>query len=230
MEPLIAQLLSAFLVGLLGGVHCVGMCGGIAGALSLGVTPARRERLTALLPLLGGYNAGRLVSYSLAGAIAGGLGSAAVEVGALDAGRALLSAVAGLFMVAMGLYLAGWWFGVARLERVGGVVWRRVEPFARRLLPVRSAGHALLLGLVWGWLPCGLVYSVLIWSLSAGGAPEGALLMLAFGLGTLPTLLATGLAAARLGALIRRPWIRHTAGTLVIGFGLWMLLGPVLSR
>jgi len=126
-------------------------------------------------------------------------------------------------MIVLGLYLAGWWSGLARVERAGGVVWKRLEPLGRKLLPVRSPGRALLLGMVWGWLPCGLVYSVLIWALSAGSLVEGALLMGAFGLGTLPNLLLMGAAAGWLGGWLRKPLVRQLAGGLVILLGLMML-------
>jgi len=129
-----------------------------------------------------------------------------------------------LFMVSLGLYLCGWWHGLTRIERIGGVLWRRIEPLGRRLLPVRTLGQAFGIGLVWGWLPCGLVYSVLIWSVSAGGAAEGALLMLSFGLGTLPAVLALGTFAASLAKLVRKIWVQYLAGVLVIAFGLYQIV------
>lgn len=211
------DLLSAFVVGLLGGVHCVGMCGGIVGALSFGL-PADRQ-----LPILLAYNVGRISSYTLAGALMGALGfyfSGLLPV--QFAQRALLT-FAGLFLVLMGLYLAGWWNALSRIERAGGALWRRIEPLGRGLLPVRSVRHGLLLGLLWGWLPCGLVYSALVWTVSAGGALEGALLMLAFGLGTLPNLLLMGVAASQLGRWVRQPVVRALAGTLVMLFGVLLL-------
>ncbi|HKJ75204.1 MAG TPA: sulfite exporter TauE/SafE family protein, partial [Alphaproteobacteria bacterium] len=132
--------------------------------------------------------------------------------------------IAGAFMVALGLYLGGWWQGVVRLESIGTVVWRRLEPFGRRLLPVRSPTHALLLGLIWGWLPCGLVYSVLIWAIAAGSVSQGALLMLSFGIGTLPALLAMGVFAAALSGFLRRTHVRQVAGALVAAFGVLMVV------
>jgi hypothetical protein len=131
--------------------------------------------------------------------------------------------VAGLFMVAMGLYIAGWWTGLGRLEQVGGLLWRRLEPFGRRLLPVRRPAQALALGALWGWLPCGLVYSALVWAVSSGGAAQGAALMLAFGLGTLPNLLLMGAAAGTVARLAQRPLVRQAAGGAVLLFGLWTL-------
>ena len=210
-------LLSAFVVGLLGGVHCVGMCGGIVGALSFGL-PAERN-----LPILLAYNIGRIGSYTLAGALMGALGFYFSGLLPVQTAQRLLLSFAGLFLILMGLYLAGWWNALSRVERAGGVLWRRLEPLGRGLLPVRSVRHGLLLGLLWGWLPCGLVYSALVWTVSAGGALEGAMLMLAFGLGTLPNLLLMGVAAAQLKRWVRRPEVRAIAGTLVIIFGVLLL-------
>ena len=208
------DLLSAFVVGLLGGVHCVGMCGGIVGALSFGL-PAERN-----LPILLAYNVGRISSYTLAGALMGALGFYFSGLLPVQTAQKALLSLAGLFLILMGLYLAGWWNVLSRVERAGGVLWRRIEPLGRGLLPVRSVRHGLLLGLLWGWLPCGLVYSALVWTVSSGGALEGALLMLAFGLGTLPNLLLMGVAATQLNRWIRKPAVRSIAGGLVILFGL----------
>lgn len=220
---------AAFLVGLLGGVHCVGMCGGIVGALSLGLDPRRQASPLRSLPLLLAYNFGRIASYSMAGALAGSLGWYAAHLAGVRQAQMVLAIVAALFMIALGLYLAGWWRGLARIERGGAVLWRRIEPLGRSLMPVRTAGQALRLGMVWGWLPCGLVYSVLIWALASGGAAHGALLMFAFGLGTLPNLLALGAFAARLAAFTRKPWVRTVAGLAVAGFGL-LSLARVLGQ
>ena len=137
-----------------------------------------------------------------------------------------LRVAAGLLLIAMGLYLAGWWSGLTRIEAVGRHLWRHLQPLASRLMPVSTLPRALLLGAVWGWLPCGLVYSTLLWASSQGSPTDSALLMLAFGLGTWPVLLATGMAAERLTALLRRRGVRVTGGLLVILFGLWTLPGP----
>lgn len=213
-----SQYVAAFTIGLFGGVHCLGMCGGLISAIGL-TRPTTQQRF----PILLAYNLGRISSYSLAGALAGGLGAAALSLSGLQAAQQLLYFLAALFMIALGLYLAGLWRGVAQLERIGIVFWRQLEPLSRRFIPVQSPWQALPFGMIWGWLPCGLVYTILIWSLSAGSAVNGLLLMLAFGLGTLPNLLLMGVAANRLNQFTRKPPVRLVAGLIVCGFGLVML-------
>ena len=218
--------ISAFVVGLLGGVHCVGMCGGIVGALTFGLPEAKRNSVAALLPFQLAYNLGRMLSYVAAGAVMGGLGMLLAEMMPIQEAQRILYAIAGIFMILLGLYLAGWWTLLLKVERAGGVLWQRIEPLAKRLLPVARPSQALVLGLVWGWIPCGMVYSMLIWSVSSGGALNGAALMLAFGLGTLPNLMAMGLAAGTLARWSRNAWVRRLAGGMVMLFGcyaLWQL-------
>lgn len=216
----VEQGLAAFLVGLLGGVHCVGMCGGIVGTLTLGLPVGVRSQAPRLLPYQLAYNLGRISGYGVAGALLGGLGQAAFQALPLQRGLYLIAA---LFMLLLGLYLAGWWPGFARLEALGTGLWRRVEPLGRRLLPIQSLGQAVGVGFVWAWIPCGLVYSVLLWALAAGSAVQGALLMLAFGLGTLPTLLGMGMLAGLAARFTEQVWLRRLAGLLVLGFGLHAL-------
>jgi hypothetical protein len=217
------SLLSAFLVGLLGSTHCVGMCGGIVGALTFGLDARLRARPARLLPYLAAYNAGRIASYVLAGALLGLLSAQVLRLATPDGARLAARLLSGGFMVAFGLYLTGWWPVLTRLERLGARLWRRLEPYGRRFLPVDRPAKALALGLVWGWLPCGMVYSALAWALASGSAAEGAAIMLAFGLGTLPMLFAMGLTARWLGDLVRRPWLQRGAGLLVLAFGLYTL-------
>lgn len=172
-----------------------------------------------------GYNCGRLVSYTLAGGVAGALGLFALSLFTPHRAHTIGLVVAGSFMVLLGLYLTGWWGGIQWLERLGGGVWRVIEPFGRRYIQPRQAGQALLLGMVWGWLPCGLVYSALALSLSAGSIIGGALVMFAFGAGTLPMLLAMGVSADRLLALQQNRHFRLAAGLLVILMGLLTIFG-----
>lgn len=220
------SLLGAFLVGLLGSTHCLGMCGGIIGALTLGLRSDLRRSAWTLLPYLLAYNLGRITSYVIAGTLVGLLSAQALRVTTPEQARLVARLVSGGFMIALGLYLAGWWPGLVRLEKWGGLLWRRIEPLGRRLLPVDHPLKALAFGLVWGWLPCGMVYAALAWALMAGNARDGAQLMLAFGLGTLPMLLAIGVTAEWLRDFVRHRLVRQGAGLLVLLFGSYVLLAP----
>jgi sulfite exporter TauE/SafE len=223
------SLVTAFLVGLLGGVHCVGMCGGIVGALTAGLPREVRSGLARIFPYQLAYNGGRIAGYTLAGTLMGALGVLIVQVVPLQQAQRVLYTVAAVFMIALGLYLGGWWRGLVAVERMGTPIWRWIEPMGRRLLPIDHPAKAIGLGIVWAWIPCGLVYSVLVWAVSAGSALDGSLLMLAFGLGTLPHLLAMGLLAGAAARLSGRPWVRQLAGALVMGFGLYALWQLILS-
>ncbi len=215
--------IAAFLVGLLGGVHCVGMCGGIVGALCLGLddglNKTAQQNFKKTFPFLLLYNTGRISSYTLAGILMGSIGWLGSHLFTLYSIQQMLEIIAAAFMLALGLYIAGWWKGLAKIERWGGkVIWQRLEPIGRKFMPVRSYPHALFLGLVWGWLPCGLVYSVVIWTISTQSPLEGGLLMLSFGLGTLPNLLLMGVFASTLTQFIQQPWVRQVAGMLIMAF------------
>lgn len=211
------SLLAAALAGLLGGVHCVGMCGGIVTAFSFrtdGSAPPFRLHLA--------YNAGRVMSYTLFGALAGALGGALAVAKFLPA-QTLLYVLAQVVMILLGLYLAGLSQSVLVFERAGGVIWRHVKPLFQKLIPVTTTPRAIVAGMAWGWLPCGLVYSILVSALAAGSAVSGAALMLAFGLGTLPNLLGMGLFARQIQPFMQHVWVRRVAGLLVAGFGVWGL-------
>lgn len=213
MEPTFAI---AFLVGVLSTVHCLGMCTGIMGALTLSLPMEVRARPNSLLPYMLAYNLGRVSSYTLVGWMVGALSSLLASALAQYYGSQIFLALATAMLVGLGLYLGGWFPKFALLERIGRPLWRRLEPAARRLLPVRSINQAFLFGTVWGWLPCGLVYSMLIWSLTTGEADEGALLMLAFGLGTLPTVMLAGVFINRIVRFTRLPLVRKLAGVGII--------------
>lgn len=218
-------LLPVFVVGLLGSVHCAGMCGGIVGALS--VAPALRTgaipvRVAAQAPLANvlAYNGGRIASYMAAGALAGGAVAGARTLAHLPALQAGAYWLANLMLAALGLYLMDAWHGLARLEQGGQIVWKHVRPLLRRVGPPDGPGRMLAAGALWGWLPCGMVYSVLVTAMLSGSAASGALVMLSFGLGTLPMLLALGTLGARLRGLLRRRAVRIASGAVVLGFGL----------
>lgn len=218
------SILAAFLMGLIGSVHCVGMCGGIVGALTMGLPAALRQSPQQLLPYLLSYNTGRILSYSVAGMLAGFLG--AQFMGVLPQPQLVGKWVAALFMIALGLYVAEWWRILVVLERGGAYVWKWIEPLGKRFFPVKSPAHAFGIGLVWGWLPCGLVYGALALALTSASALQGALLMLAFGLGTLPMLLVVGTAAQWFMQMIRKPLVKQLLGAFLIAFGLMMLFMP----
>jgi len=194
------------------------------GVLTFSLPPATRQHWPRLLPYLTAYNGGRITSYTLAGAALGTVGGSLRDTATLPSLHFALQAVAALLLVGIGLYLAGWFPKFAVIERIGVPLWRHLEPIGRRLLPVRSPLHAYLYGMIWGWLPCGLVYSTLIWTLTAHGPEQGALFMFLFGLGTLPAALGTGIFTGCVGRLSRLPYIRPLAGALVIAMGVATLV------
>ena len=202
--------LAMLVTGFLSGVHCVGMCGGIVCAFSANGGGLRRQLA---------FNFGRISSYAAAGAAAGLLGSAGAYAAGAAPAQTALYVLANVMLLLVGLHLAGAGRLLRGVEALGAPLWRRLQPLAARLLPAKSPGQAYAAGLVWGWLPCGLVYGALAAAAFAGGPSSGALAMLAFGLGTLPNLLAAGLAAARLRAFTARRAVRLAAGTVVFGFG-----------
>jgi sulfite exporter TauE/SafE len=217
----------AFMLGIFSTLHCWGMCGGIISALSLAV-PARAEggRGREWL-MLACYNIGRISSYGIAGvltAAAGFIFSSATG----HAGHAVLQTLSGLILVLLGLRVAGWFAGLSLLEKAGARLWRWLQPLARPFLPMDRAYKAVIIGAVWGWLPCGLVYSVLLWAATSADPLNGGITMLAFGLGTLPGMISAGLLAGRLPAVLRLPLLRKIAGTVLLLLGLAVLSAPYL--
>jgi sulfite exporter TauE/SafE len=224
MTELFAALTTAFLAGLLGSAHCLGMCGGISGlfAMHSSVRGLRRQ-----LPMALTYNAGRLVSYMILGSVVAALGSRIAGLTPTAAGPVRL--VAGAVIILIGLQIAFDIRALGILERMGGVAWSRISPLAGRLLPVTSLSRALGLGLLWGLLPCGLVYSVLLVAATSDKAVDGALIMLAFGIGTTPAMLLTGLGAARLAQLMQDRRTRLGAGLLIVMLGILTLVMPITA-
>lgn len=213
--------IAVFLIGLLGGTHCVSMCGGIVGALSVQVRmPGDRRRDW---PIHLAYNLGRILTYTALGGVLGAIGTAGLLFNDVLPVQLGLYVLANLMLIALGLYLTGFTRLLAPVERVGALVWRRIQPATRRFLPARNVGQAFPLGLLWGFLPCGLVYSVLTTALLTGSAGRGAGLMLAFGLGTLPNLMLAGMVFKRFRDLTRNTRVRFVAGMLVLGFGVFGL-------
>ena len=214
--------LAAILIGLLGSSHCLVMCGGIASALQLSV-PAEQRRRGWYFPLL--LSAGRLTTYALFGALVGYFGITAMQV--TGASMLWLRLLAGLLLIAMALYISRLWFGLTLLEKIGQGLWQRLQPLSKALLPLDSANKAYRYGLLWGFLPCGLVYSTLSWSLASGSALKGAALMLGFGIGTLPALLAVGSAANALRQLKANMLFRYATAAILAIYGfytIWLAL------
>jgi sulfite exporter TauE/SafE len=219
-------LFAAFIAGLLGSGHCIGMCGGIVGALTMSLPDNIRQSHNRLIPYILTYNIGRIGSYTLAGVLMGFLGAQFAGVLPLENPRVIAMWVSSIFMILLGLYIGAWWQALTYLEKAGQYLWRKIEPLGRRLLPVKSPLQALGLGILWGWLPCGLVYSILAFSLTSGSALQGGLLMLSFGIGTLPMLFAMGATAQWLTRFAQKLIVRRIAGAIVILFGLFILFGP----
>ena len=197
-------------------------------ALSLGSGSGRGEAQGRWslnhLSILFGYNIGRVMTYTLIGFLMGWLGW---FIGGFSRETSIaLRVFAGIMLIAMGLYLAGWWQGLTVLERAGHKLWRKIQPTASSMLPITSPFKAVAAGAVWGWLPCGLVYSTLIWAAASNNAVQSASLMLAFGLGTLPVLMMTGVLAQQMKNLLQSRLFRSAAGIMVMLFGLWTIPGP----
>lgn len=218
----------AFTVGLFSTLHCIGMCGGIMGALSFGLPPETRRQTPRLLLYLLIYNLGRILSYAAAGALMGAAGWTLLAVIGPGQGHRLLQWLAALILVLIGLHIAGWLPRLAGVERFGVPIWRLIEPWGRRLMPVKSPIRALAYGLVWGWLPCGLVYTMLLASTSSQSPVGGALYMAAYGLGTLPAVIATGILAGQLQKVVRTPYLREFIGVMIVVLGLLTLWYPEL--
>lgn len=211
-------LLTLFLLGFLGGTHCVGMCGGLSSAFVLQLPPhISRIKLILLL------NLGRLGSYALIGALMGALSQSTLLLNETRLFQMILFVAANVLLLLMGLYLAGIFAGAAHIERIGKPIWRKLNPFLNKLLPIQSLKSALLVGALWGWLPCGLVYNAALYALSSQSAGQGALYLLAFGLGTLPNLLAMGIFAVQLRGFLQAKAVRLVAGLWVAAWACWQL-------
>jgi sulfite exporter TauE/SafE len=216
---------TALLLGALGSVHCAAMCGGIAGALSMARGGANdgRARLQHAC-----YGAGRVTSYTVAGAFAGSLGLVLGSAIGPTGSRAL-RVLAALVLALLGFQLAGYGNALAPLERLGGAAWRRIAPLLSLDRKRTSVLTSLAVGAVWGWLPCGLVYSTLAWAGAAGDPVQAAVAMAAFGVGTLPSVWLVGVGAARFARIARARPVRGLAGAVVVATALWTLSGALLA-
>ncbi len=213
---------AALLAGLVGSAHCLGMCAGISGLFAINAEVAS---LRASIPTAIVYNAGRVITYAVLGIIVAAFGSVIVKASPnLAVGIRMLS---GVIIILVGLKVAFDLRVLNVIERMGSTLWARIAPVATRLVPVTSLPKALGLGLVWGWLPCGLVYSVLMIAATSASPIGGAATMVAFGIGTMPAMVLSGLGAARLSSFMQRRGTRIGLGLLVVAMGLLTIAMPL---
>jgi sulfite exporter TauE/SafE len=222
MIELFPVLTTAFVTGLLGSAHCFGMCGGISGLFSMNVNVAS---LKAQFPKAIAYNAGRVLSYAILGAAVALLGKSLVS--GIPHIAAPVRFASGVLIILVGLQLAFGWRILAPLESAGAKVWNRIAPAAKGLVPVETVAQALGLGVIWGWLPCGLVYSVLLLAATTAESTSGGLVMVAFGLGTMPAMIATGISASKLAQFMSGK--RLGAGLMIVLLGLATIAMPVMT-
>lgn len=219
MEPHLeftTSYLMAFIMGLFSSMHCIGMCGSIIGTLTLSLDQKIRTNKAKLFWFVLNYNVGRILSYTLAGTIGGFLAAFIIQPFGNYLGYRALQLISALVIFCSGLYIAGWFPRFAYIEKIGVTLWKRVEPFGRKLIPVKTRVNALLFGMIWGWLPCGLVYTSLALAISTGDTVRSALTMLAFGFGTLPAVLGVGIIAQISINSLRRPYVKQIIGLLMI--------------
>ena len=209
---------SALLLGFVGSGHCLGMCGGIAAALGQVNAPeAGRSPLVASLL----YSLGRITSYATFGALAGQLGGTINSIVGLGPTFRVL---AGILIIGFGIHTVGWHIGIDRIEKAGLAVWRRISPLIGRVGPPDRIWKLFTLGALWGWLPCGLVYSALAAAAVTGSAATGAGFMFCFGLGTMPALVVATGAAGRFGIALRKRAARWAVGALLVSLGIWTIV------
>lgn len=222
MTELLPVLGAAFVTGLLGSAHCFGMCAGISGLFAVN---ASVQALKTQVPKAIAYNVGRVLTYAILGVIVAVLGKGAVD--SLPALGPPVRLASGILIILIGLQVAFNWRILGPLETAGAKIWQRIAPAARRLVPVETIPQALGLGLVWGWLPCGLVYSVLLLAATTTDAAAGGLVMIAFGIGTMPAMIATGVSASKVAQFMSSK--RLGAGLLIVVLGLATIAHPVMK-
>lgn len=215
-----ASYLAAVLMGLLSSLHCIGMCGSIIGTLTLSLTPELRNSKSRLFSIIFNYNFGRIISYGLAGALVGVLESFLSLPFTQGQAHRLLQLISAAIMTGAGLYIAGWFPRFAYIEKLGTRFWKLIEPYGRKLIPVKTHTQALLFGMVWGWLPCGLIYTALALAATTGNIVQSAITMFAFGLGTLPAVMGVGIMTPLLTRLSKAQQFKRIVGVLFIVFAL----------
>ena len=203
-------------MGLFSAMHCLGMCGSIIGSLTLSLKREIRENKRLLLPFIASYNSGRVVSYTLAGLFAGIAEQVLSSPMGEGHGHRILQILSALVMLGAGLHIAGWFPRFAYIEKVGIMFWKRIEPYGRRLIPVDTLPRAFVFGMVWGWLPCGLVYTALALAATTGDVARSTFTMLAFGLGTMPAVMGVGIMTSWMVRLSSMTRFRQIAGVTLM--------------
>ncbi|MFW5442792.1 MAG: sulfite exporter TauE/SafE family protein [Methylococcaceae bacterium] len=211
-----ASYFAAFAMGLFSSLHCIGMCGSIIGTLTLSLKPEIRNQKSTLFPYVLNYNLGRIFSYTLAGLLVGIAEAILTLPLGLDHGHRILQLLSASIMIGAGFYIAGWFPRFAYIEKAGSRLWKLLEPYGRKLIPVSTRFHAFLFGMVWGWLPCGLVYAALALAATTGNILTSAITMLAFGLGTLPSVLGVGIMTNVLTKLSKMQRFKQIIGLLLV--------------
>ena len=210
------NIVSAVLLGLMGAGHCLAMCGGIISSLSMTSDDGLKQKNWLYIVV---YQIGRIGSYSLFGASAGWMGLQVNQLMPIP----ILKILSGLLLIAMALYVSRHWLGLSQLEKLGKILWKFISPLSKTLLPVTSTRKAFLLGSVWGWLPCGLVYTALGYAVALGDTLNSSLFMLFFGIGTLPATLLAASASLKLKSFLNNSLVRNTTALVFLLMGIYTL-------
>ena len=213
---MINDFLAAILIGLLGAGHCLGMCGGIASAITFSQGEKESKMSTFTFVIL--YNLGRITSYALAGALLAGSGALIISFIGGKEPLIYLRMFAAILMLFLALYISRIWFGLLKLEQMGNYLWHFIKPLAQHFLPLKHPVFAFPLGFFWGWLPCGLVYSTLSWAATGGTAMHGFIVMLGFGIGTLPAMISVGSLSQQLKYYLNHHIFRYGSCALLALF------------
>jgi sulfite exporter TauE/SafE len=211
-----SPILIAFVIGLFSSLHCVSMCGSIIGTLSFSLKPEVRSNKAKMATFIFSYNLGRIFSYMLAGLIIGLIESIITMPLGEEHGHQILKILSALIITGAGFYIAGWFPSFAYIEKTGSRFWKTIEPYGRKLIPVATLNQAFLFGMVWGWIPCGLVYTALALAATSGDIVTSALSMLAFGLGTLPAVMGTGLVSSFISRISSLHTTKQVIGMLLV--------------
>ncbi len=206
----------AFFIGLFSSIHCVSMCGSIIGTLSLSLKPEIRATKSKMIAFIFSYNFGRIFSYMLAGLIIGLIESLLTLPLGEEHGHRYLEVISALIITGAGFYIAGWFPNFAYIEKTGSRFWKTIEPYGRKLIPVATLPQAFMFGMVWGWIPCGLVYTALALAATSGDITTSTLIMLAFGLGTLPAVASTGIVSTFISRINNLHSAKQIVGMLLV--------------